>query len=475
MRFNSLVYPLFLAIVVVVLRSLPARLRVAWLLVASYVFYASWHWPYLLLLVGCATLNHFGAAWIARAADRRRRGAVVIAGDLALLALFKYLDWFVVTGDALARALGLSVEWRPPHWVLPLGISFYVFESISYVVDVVRKREKPHPFGRFQLFIAFFPKLIAGPILRAKELLPQFDKLAPLGLAGVVEGLTQIILGSFIKIALADGLAADVDRAFAVEPAALGLPDVWLAATAFGLQIYFDFSGYSRIAVGSARLCGVSLVDNFDHPYTARSPVDFWNRWHMSLSRWIRDYLFYPLLRRQTSRLALVRAAVLSMTLCGVWHGAGWPFVAWGLYHGLLIAGYHLVRRENAAPPSYAALRTAASVLVTFALVQLGWIWFRSQTLAQALELWGRAFDLRFVSVRALSGSFYVQVAALTFVVWCAPAATALRDRLATLADRTGGPSRWAAATVDGMGLGALVALCLIYLRGQSAFIYFQF
>ena len=154
MRFNSLIYPLFLAIVVVVLRRLPVRLRAAWLLAVSYVFYASWHWPYLLLLIGCATLNHYGAIWIAAATDRRRRGAVVVAADVALLALFKYLDWLVETGDAVARLVGLSPEWQPPRWVLPLGISFYVFESISYVVDVVRKREKPHPFWSFQLFIA---------------------------------------------------------------------------------------------------------------------------------------------------------------------------------------------------------------------------------------------------------------------------------------------------------------------------------
>lgn len=476
MRFNSLIYPLFLAIVVVVLRRLPVRLRAAWLLAVSYVFYASWHWPYLLLLIGCATLNHYGAIWIAAATDRRRRGAVVVAADVALLALFKYLDWLVETGDAVARLVGLSPEWQPPRWVLPLGISFYVFESISYVVDVVRKREKPHPFWSFQLFIAFFPKLIAGPILRAKELLPQIEKPGALGgVEQTVSGLTQIVVGMFIKIVLADGLSVDVDRAFAMQPAALGMLDVWLAAVAFGLQIYFDFSGYSRIAIGSARLCGIELVDNFDHPYTARNPVDFWNRWHMSLSRWIRDYVFYPLLRRQTSRVALVRAAVLSMTLCGLWHGAGWHFLAWGFYHGLLIAGYHATRREEGTGASQALPKRAAAVLATFALVQLGWLWFRSPDVLQAATLWARAFDPRYATLRALPGTLYVQTAMLTVAVWAAPAVSAAYRRWAAprIEQVAGVHLGWAA--IDGVGLGVLAALCLLYLRGQSAFIYFQF
>jgi alginate O-acetyltransferase complex protein AlgI len=476
MRFNSLIYPLFLAIVVVGLRLLPARLRFGFLLLASYLFYASWHWPYLGLLVGCAALNHFGAVWITQAADRSRRGKIVVAANIALLALFKYLDWLVVSASSLATLLGVSNVWQPPHWVLPLGISFYVFESISYIVDVMRKREKIHSFWSLQLFIAFFPKLIAGPILRAKELLPQIESAAGVGVRGdFIRGLTQIVIGMFIKVVLADSLSQDVDNAFSVDARTLGGTDVYLAAIAFGLQIYFDFSGYSRIAYGSALLCGIKLVDNFDHPYTARSPVDFWNRWHMSLSRWIRDYLFYPLMRRQTTKLALTRAAILSMTLCGVWHGAGWTYALWGLYHGLLIAGYHALRGGTAPPAAPSIWRSGLESLVTFGLVMLGWIFFRAVDLTQACELWKHALLPWEYRQRALSGTFYLQTALLTVAVWSAPAACRLWTRATACDPDASSLRRYGLAAVDGVALGAAVTLCLIYLRGQTAFIYFQF
>lgn len=486
MRFNSLIYPLFLAAVVVLLRVAPARFRFGILLAASYAFYGSWHWPYLALLVGCAALNHFGAVWIVAAKDRSRRGAIVVAGNIALLALFKYLDWLVGTASAAASRLGISNAWEPPHWVLPLGISFYVFESISYIVDIIRKREKIHSFWSLQLFIAFFPKLIAGPILRAKELLPQIESSAGTWTAtDFYRGVQQIALGMFIKIVLADSLSIDVDGAFAADPRSLGAADVLVAAFAFGLQIYFDFSGYSRIAYGSALLCGIKLVDNFNFPYVARSPVDFWNRWHMSLSRWIRDYLFYPLLRRQSTQWAMTRAAILSMTLCGVWHGAGWNFMLWGLYHGLLIAGYHLIRREpNAAANSPAATATPASplvqvkdfcaIVVTCVLIMLGWIFFRTQDLTHAWEMWCRAAQPWKYLHRALSGTFYAQTALLTLLVWSAPRACAVWSQIVVGA-ATQPTRRYAFAAIEGLALGSLLALAMAYLRGQSAFIYFQF
>lgn len=487
MRFNSLIYPLFLAIVVLLLRFAPARFRFGVLLAASYGFYGSWHWPYLALLIGCAALNHFGAVWIVGAKDRSRRGAVVVAGNVLLLALFKYLDWMVGTASSAASYLGYSNVWAPPHWVLPLGISFYVFESISYIVDVIRKREKIHSFWSLQLFIAFFPKLIAGPILRAKELLPQIENAAGKASASdLYRGLQQIVLGMFIKVVLADSLSIDVDGAFAADPRSLGAADVVIAAFAFGLQIYFDFSGYSRIAYGSALLCGIKLVDNFNFPYSANSPVDFWNRWHMSLSRWIRDYLFYPLLRRQSTQWAMTRAALLSMTLCGIWHGAGWNFMLWGLYHGLLIAGYHVVRRDSSqaadsnGPASGRATISQIgeyfAVVATAVLIMLGWIFFRTQDLTHAWQMWQCVLMPWQHLQRSLSGSFYAQTALLMLAVWVAPQACALWNRIVAAAGASSGTARvYAAAAVEGLALGTLLTLSTSYLRGQSAFIYFQF
>jgi alginate O-acetyltransferase complex protein AlgI len=482
-RFNSPIYLAFLSLVMLAVWLTPARARRWVLLGASYVFYASWHWPYLGLLVGSAALNHWGAKWIvAGPANRKWRGGWVLAANVLLLAVFKYLSWMCENVNAVASLFGFEQWVSVPRWVLPLGISFYVFEAISYTVDIIRKRERIHSFWDFQLFIALFPKLIAGPIMRAKELLPQIENPAKrLSSTSFLDGLWLIAAGLFLKVVLADGIAPSVDQAFARPYESVGATDVWLMAVAFGLQIYFDFSSYSRMAIGSARLCGIELVDNFNYPYTATSPVDFWNRWHMSLSRWIRDYLFFPLLGKKATLGAMCRAALISMTLCGIWHGAGWPFLLWGLYHGVLIAGYHVLtyRQRTAAPsgaPPDAGPRAGTqliAMLVTFGLVSLGWALFRSASTAQALGLVSRALMPWEFRYRALSGTFYMHAAVLTLAVWAAPLAAAAVRRVAQSYD-----SLAAAATswvVQGGMIGAMLVLCLIYLRGQTAFIYFQF
>lgn len=477
MRFHSLTYWLFLAVVCLVFALLPnRRLRKGWLLGASYAFYASWHWPYLLLLFGAVSLNHFGARWIVAAADRRRRGRWVLAANLLLLAIFKYLDWLITTWNDGAALIGLESDLPVVRLVLPLGISFYLFQAISYIIDLMRKRERLHSFWDLQLYIAYFPQLIAGPIMRAKEFLPQLGERWRVTAEDVRLGLRLIVTGLVVKIVLADGLAPQVDRAFARAPEALSSLDVWVMAVAFGLQIYFDFSAYSRIAIGSARLCGLRLVDNFDFPYSATSPADFWARWHMSLSRWIRDYLFFPLAGGRPGLGGLCRAAILAMTLCGLWHGAGWTFVLWGLYHGLLISGYHLLRARQArtapAAKEVAAWRRGPAILVTFALVSLGWLLFRSTDLTQAFELLGRATSPWIGRSRALSGTFYLHTALLALAVWAMPWLKQFGSRLASPA--AGRPPGWTAAA-EGAGLGLLLTLCLIYLRSQTSFIYFQF
>jgi alginate O-acetyltransferase complex protein AlgI len=482
MRFNSVIFVAYLVVVVALQWSLPARARRWWLLIASWAFYASWHWPFLALLVGSGTLNHFGAIWVTRAADRRRRGALVIAANLVVLALFKYLDFMADNANGLLALLGIDARVPLPGWVLPLGLSFYLFEGISFIVDVVRKREQVRSFWDFQLYVAYFPHLVAGPIMRVKELIPQLDRRWTLTSRHVRDGVWLLVSGLFLKIVISDGLAADVDGAFARAPGALGGLDVWLMGAAFGLQIYFDFASYSRIAYGASLLCGLELVENFDFPYSARSPVEFWARWHMSLSRWIRDYLFYPLVGKKATLLALCRAAMVSMTLCGIWHGAGWTFVLWGVYHGLLIAAYHVVhsrpRAAGAAPASRPAERpawfVAAGVVSTFALVSLGWILFRARSLEHAGGLLARALVPWTHRMRALSGTFYLHVALLLAIVWTAP-----HVRRAFLASWKRSETRPAMALAFHVGLGLMIGAavigCLIYLRGQTAFIYFQF
>jgi D-alanyl-lipoteichoic acid acyltransferase DltB (MBOAT superfamily) len=259
----------------------------------------------------------------------------------------------------------------------------------------------------------------------------------------------------------------------------MGATDVYLMSVAFGLQIYLDFSSYTRIAIGSARLCGIQLVDNFNYPYSATSPVDFWNRWHMSLSRWIRDYLFFPLLGKKATLTAMCRAAIVSMALCGIWHGAGWTFLLWGLYHGGLIAGYHVLTYRQRTAPGPPAAGTSPpgkllAMLLTFALVSLGWVMFRSATIGQAIGLLHRALMPWEFSYRALAGTFYLHTALLTLATWAAPWAAkwvAAPSEADDDWERTG-VGHWLA---QGALMGAMLVLCLIYLRGQTAFIYFQF
>lgn len=487
MRFNSFIFLFFLPVVAAILWTLPKRLRRGWLLIASYAFYGSWHYPYLILLFSVATLNHFGAKWIIAGENRARRGALVLGANLLVLGLFKYLDWIVGNVNLLSRWSGYDLELAVPHWVLPLGISFYVFEAISYTIDVIRKRERVHSFWDFQLFIAFFPKLIAGPILRAKELLPQVEKgeLRPT-VAAVHEAIWLLASGLFLKLVLANQLATQVDEAFARSTESIGSTDVCLMAVAFGLQIYFDFSSYTRMAIGSAKLLGIQLVENFDYPYSAKSPVEFWNRWHMSLSRWIRDYLFFPLLGSKPSVWSMCRAAMIAMTICGLWHGAGWTYLLWGAYHGVLICGVHLAtlgkQPATAAPTSaprfdpLAGLRAMVAMAITFSLVSLGWILFRSQSLEQAFGLLGRAAQPWHFRYRALPGSFYAQTAGLVLLVWLAPLAARAWKQLAAPASEIAiGWRDLGVSLAQGVAIGLMIVLSLVYFHGQTEFIYFQF
>ncbi|MBX7165603.1 MAG: hypothetical protein K1X74_04580 [Pirellulales bacterium] len=485
MRFVSPVFWIFLLSVVIVLGLLPRSWRKWWLLVTSYLFYASWHWPYLALLCGCAVLTWWGGNWIAQVEGplRARRGWTIILINVAVLVLYKYLDWTILQLRIVNRLLGLSFEIPYAELVLPLGISFYLFESSSYIFDVVKKRESPHGFWDVQLFIAFFPKLIAGPIMRAKELMPQFEgELRPTA-RDLQEGLTLIATGLFTKAVLADSIGPQVDDAFAREAVALGSTDVMVMSMAFAVQCYLDFSAYSRIALGAAQMCGIRLVENFNFPLSATSPPDFWNRWHMSLSRWIRDYVYYPLVGGRVTLGNMCRATILAMTICGVWHGAGWKFAVYGLYHGCLIAAYHVFRYvtrkyQPLAEDDTWAGRIVAGLSVVALNVALwpAWAMFRADDFRHALQLLAIMFMPWQHSVRSLSGTFYLHVATLMALVWMAPYLVPALKQLgaeigAKVSQRRQG---WLSAT-GGAVTGLLFALCLVYLRGKLTFIYFQF
>lgn len=487
MRFNSLIFPVFLLIVVAVLWLLPQRARKPWLVFISTLFYGSWHWPYVVLLLGVVGLTDVGARWIDKVTDdptRQKRRRWVIAALLVILAAFKYTDWLI---SSLNVPLGFFHVGEVPllKWVLPLGISFYVFEAVSYIYDFTRKKEPRYSYWDLLLYVAFFPHLIAGPIMRAKEIIPQFTKLE-IKSGDVSEGIRLMAGGLFLKVVLADGLAPSLDRAYARDASGLGALDVILMAGGFGLQVYFDFASYSQIAMGASKLCGIQLPKNFDFPFSAKSPTEFWNRWHMSLSHWIRDYLFYPLMGKDLRLRSMVRATLISMSLCGLWHGAGGQFIALGLYHGILIAGNHVwlswkrdqAKKNGPAPKRSAVatwlLDTVHVVVMCFALMP-GWVFFRAGSLGRAFVLIGHALSPWSHRARALPGTLYLHVAFLYLCVWAAPfVATALRSLREKAAERGTSPVV-AYATFVGLFAGLALAVSAIYLNGKSTFIYFQF
>lgn len=489
MRFNSIVFVVFLIAVVAVLWTLPPRARKAWLIATSYAFYGTWRITYLPLLVGIGVLAHYGGAWVLAADDaqRKRRGWIVGGALLAVLGTFKYTAFLLENVNAIAALVRAGERLVPlPRWILPLGLSFYVFEAVSYVVECTRKKEKQYSFWDFQLFVSFFPHLMAGPILRAKELIPQFAREKwKLATEDLTQGLWLLASGLLVKVVLADGMATSVDRYYAADPSTFGTPDVVVMAVSFGLQIYLDFSAYSRIALGAGRLCGVKLVENFNYPFAAEHPADFWNRWHMSLSRWIRDYVFFPLVGKRLTVSAMCKASLVAMTVCGIWHGAGWTFVLWGFYHGVLVAGYYVARAvtrkkdEKDRPlPNWFDTRagTLVSMAITWVLLLPGWILFRANTMKEAGRLLATLATPWAHRGRTIEGRFYLEVAVLMCAVWVAPIVDAQLDRVGkSLAKNRPTMTPYALASIRGAAVAVLLAAVAIYLDAQTSFIYFQF
>ncbi len=395
MLFNTLVFWLFFALVFTVYLALPRRGQNLWLLVASYVFYAFWDWRFLGLLL-LSTGTDWGLAnLIARAPTRLRARRFVVASvtlNLAFLGLFKYFDFFIDSAAFLLARLGAPPLDVALRIALPVGISFYTFQSISYIVDVYRGEIEParDPVD-FALFVAFFPHMVAGPIMPSKQLLPQMQLPRQVRWEDVQSGFHLALWGLFKKVVVADNLAPIANMVFARE---LGFRPgaMHLGALAFAFQIYCDFSGYTDIARGVARMMGFRLMDNFHHPYLATCITDFWRRWHLSLSTWLRDYLYVPLGGSRKGTRLTYRNLFLTMLLGGLWHGAAWKFVIWGAYQGVLlvleraVGGRRLVVDWWTAGDGGVAARAAgrlawlARVLVTFHFVCLGWIIFRCES-----------------------------------------------------------------------------------------------
>jgi D-alanyl-lipoteichoic acid acyltransferase DltB (MBOAT superfamily) len=388
MLFPTIQFAIFFPIVLALSWALMPRPTVwkPFIVVASYVFYAAASPRFCLLLGGVTLWNHLAARLLGRAGDERRRTqitAVAVGGDLLALGVFKYYSFFAQDIARVLHDAGLGVPFPLLTIALPVGISFFTFQAISYTVDVRRRLIEPASLLDLAIYLSFFPHLVAGPIVRAREFLPQLQQPRDPRRVAVSAGLALIALGLVKKVAIADYLGrVVVDPVFGV-PQAYHASDVLLAAYAYAAQIYCDFSGYTDIAIGLALLMGFVFPQNFNSPYRATGFRDFWRRWHMTLSRFLRDFLYIPLGGNRVSRLFTYRNLMITMVLGGLWHGAAWTFVLWGAFHGVGLVTEHALQGRLKTP-------TWLRWLVTFNLIVLGWVLFRSQGVGEVTTFLGR-------------------------------------------------------------------------------------
>jgi len=422
--FNSLDYALFLPLVFALYVALPFRGQNALLLVASYYFYGCWDWRFAGLLLLSTTVDYGLARGIAASADPRRRKRLLqtsIAVNLGILGFFKYFGFFVDSAAALLSRMGLHVPEMTLRVVLPVGVSFYTFQELSYTVEVYRGRlNAVKNYLDFAVYVSFFPQLVAGPIERATRLLPQVQSPRRVTWEGVRSGLWLILWGTFQKVVVADNLAPLVDGVFEAGARPTGM-EVALATYGFAFQVLCDFSGYSDVARGSARLLGFELMRNFDYPYFATSLRDIWNRWHISLTSWLRDYLYIPLGGNRQGRWQQYRNLVLTMTICGLWHGAAWTYIVFGFLHGVCLSIQHALKPWTDRVLPREGLGSWAWKLAGWAFAFHLWcflvVMFRAPTIGRAWDLWGILFTDHSVGMAgAWLGPFVVLVGPLVLM-----------------------------------------------------------
>jgi len=403
-QFNSLQFLIFFPIVVGGYFALPYRYRWALLLAASYYFYMCWKAEYIVLILASTAIDYFASIQMQKSERRSTRKMWLVLSlctNLGILFAFKYFNFFSDSARAVFDRFDIFYNVPQFDVLLPVGISFYTFQSMSYTINVYRgvQTVEKH-FGIFALYVAFFPQLVAGPIERSTRLLPQLRKRIDFDYDRTVSGLQLILWGLFKKMVIADRLAHVVEQVYG-NPEAYSAPALILASYFFAFQIYCDFSAYSDIAIGAARIFGYDLMQNFRRPYLATSLTNFWQRWHISLSTWFRDYVYIPLGGNRTGKLRWQVNLVIVFLLSGLWHGANWTFIVWGAFHVsyILIGNWTAVLRERAANLTrlsrYPRLRTALQIVITFHLVLIAWVFFRAETLTSAIYIIRHALDVR--------------------------------------------------------------------------------
>lgn len=473
MLFNTVDFAIFFPIVLLLYWTVfkkPLSLQNLFLVVVSYIFYAFWDWRFLSLIFISTVVDYSTGLWIGNTSNERKRKALLglsLVFNLGMLMTFKYFNFFVETFVEAFGFFGKPLKISSWNILLPVGISFYTFQTMSYTIDLYRKKIEPtRNVISFFAFVSFFPQLVAGPIERAAHLLPQFKVPRSFNREKSVDGLRLILGGLFKKMVIADNCALLVDQIFGNYETASG-STLFFGAVFFAFQIYGDFSGYSDIAIGTARLMGFNLMKNFNYPYLSQNLSEFWRRWHISLSTWFRDYVYIPLGGSRVSKGRLILNVFVVFVLSGLWHGANLTFVFWGFLHGAFVVAAILLATKKSAPATEGLFPSAAQlvrILFTFLIVVFTWIFFRSERIGMAFEYIGRIFSPSLLTKPEipLSGVFFL------FLFMVLEWIQRRRDHILDIAHL---PKKW-----QRYGIYYLVVFALFYFAGDlQPFIYFQF
>ena len=483
MIFNSVTFIIFLFIVVGLYWVLSSKPRQFLIFASSLIFYGFWRYEYTLLMLASAINDYFISLLINKTEDKRKKKLLLLFSlfiNLGFLFYFKYLLFFADNAISIINLIGFDIA--PPDFsiLLPLGISFYTFQTISYTVDIYRGFIKPERnFILYGSYVTFFPQLVAGPILRTKEVIEQLKTRAKFKISFLNDGIIRILFGLFLKVVITDNIAPIVDQIYDVPITGLSAIDVWTKAFLFGFQIYFDFAAYSHIAIGAAKLMGIEFPENFNYPYLAVSFKSFWKRWHISLSSWIRDYLYLPLLGvkvmdKSTGGISTDNpkarntnsALFLTWAIMGLWHGASWAFVFWGVYHATLIFIERKVSRYTLKIPS--KIKSFLGWCITLPLAMLSWLPFRENSLENVLLMFKKLFIFNGYFNRSFSENTYLIVALLLLLTTISFFIHKyLLDKIKN--------NIFIYSLIIVISISILTLLDLTFLRPISQFIYFQF
>lgn len=471
MLFNTIDFVIFLPIVIAFYYLLPARFRWIMLLAASYYFYMSWKVEYLALIVISTIIDYFSGIMMEGKTDKKGRLPFLIlslASNLGLLFFFKYYNFASTNLNMLFNSLEVGQQLPIMQFLLPVGISFYTFQTLSYSIDVYHGRQKAERhLGYFALYVSFFPQLVAGPIERFSRLTPQLKATHSFSYTNLTKGLRLILYGLFIKMVIADNISGIVDKIYAA-PADYNSLDIITAIFFYSFQIYSDFYGYSLIAIGSALIMGIKIMDNFKTPYLAKNIAEFWQRWHVSLSTWFRDYLYFPLGGNRVKQARWMLNIFIVFAVSGMWHGANWTFLTWGALFGviyLIESGINKTWKLKQEQKAFSLVHITLAAK-TFILVSIIWVFFRSQSFAEALQIFKYAISNTHVHTLSL------QIPTITWLLlglFVVSDIALYNNRIDIALDRLPYLMRW--------GVYAVLLFSIIVFAGVEnfPFIYFQF